>query len=289
MAETPDFGNSARTNQESIVPKEPIVDALATRRFINKHRSFVYGMMLGDGSIDSRGSSAFFSVKHAEDQKDLIFYKWKIMEEVAPVPPVRSEKVQPNCQPTWKFRSARNSEWQRIWSVFHENCRTAIVNGVKWTYKVVNERILNEVQDDGLAVWIMDDGTCNYRKWPDRPLPCPAELELCTSSFSTAENELIVAWLKKKYDVQATISTRMQKLMNGERRPYHTVRMGLASILKILPRVYPYILPSFRYKIGLPQDKGRLSILESMKHSELTRERESCLETISRQRQVAGQ
>jgi len=121
------------------------------------------------------------------------------------------------------------------------------------------------------------------------PLPTAVGFELCTSSFTMEENERISAWLKRKYDATATISVRMQNLKNGEKRPYPTLWIGLKSMLKILPRIYPYVLPSFRYKIGLPQDKGRLGILESMMHSELTGDRESCLETVSRQEEVSGQ
>lgn len=277
MAETPDSGYSARTSQEDAVGQPKLVDTLTVRRFINKTRSVIYGTMLGDSYIMSRGTGSALRVLHAEDQKDLVMHKYEIFRKVAPTPP-RSFPHEKWGQPKWYFWTACDVEWQKVWSIFHQNCRTYRWNGQNVRYKVVTKQILKEVDDLGLAMWIMDDGSYTYGHQDLPPYQPMNVFRLHTNGYTYDENLLIVRWLKDRYDVSATILNVTGKLKSGALRQYHVIRIGWREFEKITKRVKRFVIPSMQHKIGAGplQDKRQLETIELKTRSELHGNVQSC-------------
>jgi hypothetical protein len=259
-----------------------MVDTLTVRKFVNKHRPVLYGMMLGDSSIINRGSHAMFRVYHAEDQKDLVFHKYELLKEVAPTPP----KVY-DCkygQPKWYFYTASDVEWQRLWSIFHQDAPPRVVNGKKIFYKKVTSEILRGLDDRGLAMWIMDDGSYTYGHQKTNPSIPMHFFRLSTEGYSLPENELIASWFKEKYGVTSSIYASHKKLKDGTSREYFYIRIGWREFEKIVPRVKPHIISSMTYKIGMgsSQDNGQLDVVELKTRSGLHGNVETRTETDER-------
>ena len=217
-------------------------------------------MMLGDSSIINRGSHATFRVLHAEDQKALVMHKYSLLQEVSPRPP--RFYLHKWGQPKWYFYTGSDSEWQRVWSTFHQNCRTKIINGKKSCCKTVTRQILSALDDHGMAMWIMDDGSYTYGHQTRNP-ECPMHVfRLSTEGYTFEENELILQWLKERYDVDATINQSKKILKDGTPVTYFFIRVGWRQFEKISKRVAPFIIPSMTYKIGLGplRDNGQLDL-----------------------------
>lgn len=234
------------------------VDTLTVRRFVNKNRSLIYGMLLGDSSIINRGSHAMLRVYHAEDQKALVMYKYELLKEVAPTPP----KVY-QCkwgQPKWYFYTAADTEWQKVWSTFHQDSIPKVVNGKKVFYKRVTQRILDALDDQGLAFWIMDDGSYTGRQAHNASLPM-WKFTLHTEGYSREENDLIAGWFRKRYGISATAMQSKKKLKDGTDVNYWFIRIGWREFDKIVPCVEKYIHPSMVHKIGFSRDKEQLAHL----------------------------
>jgi len=236
-----------------------LLDTLTIRRFINKNRSVVYGTMLGDAYIMSRGSGSGLRILHAEDQKDLVMHKYDLFHEVAPTPP-RSFPHEKWGQPKWYFWTACDTEWQRVWSTFHQNCRTEVFGGKKVRCKVVTRQILKEIDDRGLAMWIMDDGSYTYGHQTSNPKLEMNFFRLHTEGYTLDENRLVAKWLHDRYGVSATITESKKFLKDGSPRTYHLIRIGWQEFEKIAKRVKKFIIPSMTHKIGTGplQDNGQL-------------------------------
>jgi hypothetical protein len=259
-----------------------LVDTLTIRKFINTHRGIIYGMMLGDSSVINRGAHAAFRVLHAEDQKSLVFHKWEQMKEVAPTPP--RAYLHKWGQPKWYFYTACDVEWQKVWSIFHQDNKVQVLCGKRTHIKVVTPQILSQVDDRALAHWIMDDGSYTYghqQLHPEKPMNV---FRLHTEGFSRGENELMAEWFRKKYGVNPTVLPSKKVLQDGTRRTYWFIRIGWRDFEKVAERVSPYIIPSMVHKIGRrpPQDKGQLAQSELKTHSELCGNAESRLEIAGR-------
>jgi hypothetical protein len=265
-----------------------LLDTLTIRRFVNTNRPIIYGTMLGDASIINRGSHATLSISHAEDQKALVFHKWNLFREVAPTPP-RSYPCEKWGQPKWYFHTACDVEWQKIWSIFHQNCRTAVFNGRKVCYKVVTPQILREVDDGGLALWVMDDGSYTYGHQTHNVGKPLNFFRLHTEGYTFAENRLVAEWFRERYGVSVTILRSFKHLKDGTPREYFNIRIGWKEYERIVAKIEPYVIPEMRHKLGYgpPRTMGG-SIVEPKTRSGLTGNRESQLETAGRPHE-AGQ
>jgi len=237
-----------------------LLDTMTIRRFVNANRSIIYGTLMGDSYIMSRGSGSAMRILHAEDQKALVMHKYDLFREVAPTAP-RSFPHTKWGQPKWYFWTACDTEWQRVWSVFHQNCVPRIVNGRKYHYKVVTPQILSEIDDRGMALWIMDDGSYAYGHQEMNPEKPMRSFRLHTEGYTLDENNLIADWLKSKYDVDATVLSSKKCLKDGTPVEYWFIRIGWREFEKIAKRVEPYVIPEMAFKIGHApsQDKGQLA------------------------------
>lgn len=259
-----------------------LLDTLTIRRFVNMNRPIIYGTLLGDASIINRGSHATLSVSHAEDQKALVFHKWKLFHEVAPTEP-RSYPCEKWGQSKWYFHSACDVEWQKIWSIFHQDCRTAFFGGRKVCYKVVTPQILREVDDKGLALWVMDDGSFTYGHQTHSVCKPLRFFRLHTEGYTFAENRLVAEWFREKYGTSVTIGRSRKILSDGSSREYFNIRIGWKEYEKIVQRIEPYIIPEMRHKLGYgPPGTMGDSPCESKTRSGLTGNRESQSETVDR-------
>lgn len=267
------------------------VDTLTVRRFVNTHRSILYGMMLGDASINPRGKKAMMELGHSEAQKEYVFYKYDLLKPmVRAAPKMIMSSVNGKEWPTWRFRTSGDVEWQKLWSIFHENCRVEhYSNGTRKLYKTVNQRILDQLDDHGMAIWFMDDGSSSHKYRKDKLKVVNHNVKLCTHGYTEEENKLISGWLDLRYGISSVVYKDKNYLKDGTLRVYFNIYFRWKDWRdKMAPRLEQYFVPSLRHKLGSPQDKGRLEA-ESMIRSEPAGNSGSHLEIGDRQNLGSGQ
>lgn len=244
----------------------------------------LYGMMLGDATIEGHGEHARMRIRHAESQKDYVLHKYGLLREVATGEP--KENLWGNGSRIWGFDTSTSGEWQRIWSTFHQDVRTEIRkdrngNPIRYHRKVLTQTILRELDAHGLAMWIMDDGCLDVHR--NKARRCwTKRLVLSTDGFTEGENEKIRHWLLEKYGVQAHVVSNSYPLKDGTTRHSKRIRVGWAEYQKLIAVIEPFIIPSMRYKIEPSQDKGLPVANRKKTHSDLAGDRESRPETADR-------
>ena len=144
-------------------------------------KDLIIGSMLGDGHIDKRETQPVFIVSHAENQKDYLYYKYNILEDLCNKEPSYIEAHYNSfgknedgedkiywCQPTYRICT-------RIHDCFKD------YRGRTYT------ELLKLMNEYSLSIWILDDG---YRdnKW-----------ELCVAQYTQDDIDFAINKFKQDY------------------------------------------------------------------------------------------
>lgn len=196
----------------------------------SSQKSLIIGSMLGDGTM-RMGEGAVnvnFKIEHGLMQKEYVMWKYKILKPLVLTQPNLSFRYKENGSKyakSWWFRTIRHQLFTELYIRFYTR------NGYKCGKKIISDEITDNINPIVLAVWIMDDGSYSRGK-----------IDISTYSFSPPEIQLLQSALVSKYDIHSNF----YKDRNKGFRMYFSVE----ETKKIIKVIYPYIIPSMRYKIG---------------------------------------
>lgn len=200
---------------------------------------FLFGKLLGDGSIYKGPSSLNYRLgfAHGMEQKDYIDYCYQFISRWCNQPPVyREQKRDPKVYKTdtlkkYVLESKSHPEFGRLHRYFYEHGR-----------KIINKDILSSLTPLSWAVWYQDDGSLET----DHRYGTVNGMKLHTNQFPKESVELIVSWLKTKFNINATIN-KTQKGKDGINQ--YCVRISKSSIIDFSNLIRPYVHPTMEYKI----------------------------------------
>lgn len=214
-------------------------------RFVEKNKSVLYGTLLGDATIpEANGRNTLLQISHSAKQKDYLFYLYEIFSEVSHPP--RFQDRGPDGS-FWRFNTVRHKAWQGVWSTFHENSKRRDRAGRSYVPKIVNQRILDSLDDRGVAVWWMDDGFVSFtlneetNQWNEFA-------RLSTCDFTFEENELMLEWFGRTYGAVGTV--QKQRVQKSD-RVYPILYFNWQEFLKIAQRISPFVPSFMKYKVDV--------------------------------------
>ncbi len=187
-------------------------------------REIINGCLLGDGRLECRSKkeNARLRIHHGWKQKDLVFWKYKVLKNLVSCPPKKTicwKSLKDNKDYySWYFHTLSLKEFKEFYQKFYQN-----------RYKRLPEKIFEILTPISLAVWIMDDGCCDRKS-----------LILNTQNFSLMENKILSKVLKKKFDLNSRI--------NKDRDKWR-LRLSRCDFLRLQNLIKPYIVSSMKYKI----------------------------------------
>lgn len=173
----------------------------------------IVGSLLGDGYLDktTRGYSLRFH--HGTAQKNYVDFKYQLLKDFVNSSPKISGKA---CY----FRTVSHPLFTVLRKLFYNKQK-----------KVLPKKFLEENFDSfALAIWIMDDGSADYK-----------QLRINTQSFSLAENIWLSKFLQSKFGIQSRINIDKGK---------YRLRIGAFSMNLLKTLISPYIIPSMIYKLS---------------------------------------
>ena len=103
--------------------------------------------------------------------------------------------------------------------------------------KVIDKKILGQLNPRSLAIWVCDDGS--YSNTQDYII-------LCTNSYSLEEHKLIKEFFEKRFELSPTIGFRDNK--------YYYLRFKKEDTQKLIKIIKPFIPESMIYKIGVSKN-----------------------------------
>lgn len=193
---------------------------------LSREEKIIIGTVLGDGHLAKLKTGVRLEISHSEAQKEYIFWKYEELKRFAGAPPYRVESFDFRYSKRsvgWRFHTRIHKIFERYYQVFYRDKKKVIPQRI--------EKIL--VSPLSLAVWFMDDG--GKRK------DCRG-MFLNTLSFTKEENERLQKCLKKNFN----IVTRIHWVKDGYRLYIPSSQSSI--FCKI---IFPYVLPSMRYKLAL--------------------------------------
>ncbi len=193
--------------------------------------SFIIGSLLGDGTmrVGKGAVNANFKVEQGLQQKEYTFWKYEILKTLVLTEPKISKRYDINkiqYDKSWWFRTVRHPFLTEIYNRFY------VKEGYCTGRKIVPLDIQKDLNDFALAVWIMDDGS--YSK---------GKIDISTYSFTFEEILLLQKVIKKNFKCNVNYYKDRDK---GYRMYWNKTESK-----KIIKAIYPYIIPSMMYKIGI--------------------------------------
>lgn len=128
----------------------------------------IIGSLLGDGHIDKRDNFPLFIVSHAENQKDYLYYKYTIMQDLCEMTPTKYEgkkqyKIMDSvcdCQDFYRF-----------------NTRT--YHALKPFRDMSKIDLLNQLNEYSFSIWMLDDGHCEEKGYWKLCAPLETDKDRC--------------------------------------------------------------------------------------------------------------
>lgn len=194
-----------------------------------EQNSLIIGTLLGDGCLEKQSVNSRLKIDHFSVNKDYVFWKYKILENVAADKPrivrqlnKRSGKI---CE-RWAFATRSEPVLNPYFDLFYGTGKKELNLGF---IKLFKEPL-------SLAVWLMDDG---YKR-----NDCNA-IRFSTDCFTLNENQILLNCLKINFGVDSKIH-RKAKVWN--------IYIPTREMDKVREIILPYIsqVKSMIYKLPQP-------------------------------------
>lgn len=201
-----------------------------------KDRGFLYGISLGDGCITKQDSNANYGlfIGHGPSQKGYLEHKAERLLSVFGGKAVNIRRYVGFNKQTNKHYE--NYQLRKTHPYFNQMHKCLYPNGKK----EFTRKALNYLTEEGLAYWLMDDGSGSVLK-NKRGQFCGCNFRLSTYC-SKAEADLIAEWFSEKFDLPVSFD-------RDTRNDLYSLRFTTTASKKLAGIVEPYIIPTMRYKI----------------------------------------
>lgn len=224
-------------NPKRAIPSQPAkaggVETVATNR--SELKGILAGMVLGDSTIalPKEGINAYMRIQHGLKAAEYLRYKAEILKQLTDVTVGDVGGKYPGIY----ARTKNHPLYTRLRQMVYPEGK-----------KTVTKTWLNWLTPQGLAIWYMDDGglvkSYSTNKSGRRRI-YRRQLFLHTCSFSLEENELLVSYIEKAFDIKFRIKK------DGK---YYRLFMGAVEASRFLEIVKPYIVPCMEYKTDMEYD-----------------------------------
>ena len=181
------------------------------------------GTVLGDGYLEPHGSGVRLQVNHAARYKAYVEWKHQELRELQPGPLHQHDN---GGYPFWRFVTRCHPYLAELRRLFYMNGRKVVPETIGTLFK----------HPESLAVWFMDDGTCDRRQ---------GSILFETQCFGPEDLQRLQAVLWDNFGVKTTV--HRSGVRRGQRL-YVTV----AEAKSLAQLIGPYVVPDMRYKLPFP-------------------------------------
>lgn len=210
-----------------------------------RKKSILIALVLGDGSISEQRKTvnnkvykyAYFEVTHSYKQKEYIEWKANLCKSITGRKCNISEKIVPermiNGKITPELLAYRFSCSHKYFRVLK-----------KWLYpnrkKVLSKKYISYLDEFGLAIWYMDDGSTYINKQGKKAFSC----EISTHIPENNALELIELF-KEKWGINFFLHKKKENQYN--------IRCYTNEAYKFIQLIKPFVPKCMDYKVNVPE------------------------------------
>jgi recombination protein RecA len=204
----------------------------------NRLRSIIAGSYLGDGCIpkpQTKNSNCYLKVQHGIKQLDYIRWKSNLLGSFATEPIIINRTFKGKPYTATAFQTKVHPFCTRLRKLYDEN-----------GHKRVNNVVLSYLDELGLAVWYMDDGSKVTRRYKHvdgtygKKKFRGTQIAIC--SFTPNECEIIQEYFNQKWNLDSKVYYSRGK--------YPKITFLSKNGYKFVDIVKPYIPECMLYKIN---------------------------------------
>lgn len=205
-----------------------------------RQMSIINGSLLGDSCLKNNSTqTAYLSIAHTIKQKEYVDWIYNELKSICPTLP-KKYTSKDNKYITYYFASESRRDLKEI------------RDKIYIPHKTVSKWWINQIDDMGLAVWYMDDGSLQYIN------KTKSVFSFATNSFSQEENYILAGMLKDKFSLN--IEVRPFNKKSGIQYNLFISDDSFEDFQKI---VSPYVIESMKYK--LPCDLSNVHLQKNLK------------------------
>lgn len=177
--------------------------------------SILIGVLLGDGAMRKK-THALLEINHSYRQKEYVDWLYQKFQKYIDTEP-KMRKTNGN-RIAYRFTTKSLPILTKFYDIFF-----------KEKHKIIPDNLV--LTPLSLAIWYMDDGS-----------RCDTDIYLNSQQFTQEEQERLVLLLSKHYAIQASLNKDKQ---------YKRIRIKKESVHKFMSLIFPYIIPTMKYKLLL--------------------------------------
>lgn len=195
-------------------------------------KQFLIACIIGDGYIrkDYKSKSCSLEISHCEKQKELVEYKADRLNKML------GKQIKIKIKNRGKF----NAQDSYFFVCTHKYFRVLR----KWFYKDREKQYIRKLFDylneEGLAIWYMDDGSLYKRIINDKFAAQYISIHTHTTEEDT---DMLIKYFKERWNINFYKKRVKDKFL---------LKCGTKEARKFIDIVSPYILPTLKYKIDIP-------------------------------------
>ena len=191
-------------------------------KITRQSRNLALAMCLGDGYINK--NYPYLSIRHCEKQLEYLEWKRKLLKKYGFC---CSEiyHVDNNGYGAYEFRTKKHKSLISVRNCLYKN-----------DIKTFSIKALNRIDELGLAIWYMDDGSISTTKKK-------SVLTICTC-ISKEENQIIIDFIEKRFGV---------KFGQRKMKNHYALICGTIEARKFVKIVSPYVneVECMKYKLNV--------------------------------------
>lgn len=197
-------------------------------KYTKKQLSVIISMLLGDSWISKfkpKQFNSYMGTQHSIKQIEYVKYKMKLLSnlgfEVSKIYDVsiKFKSIRFECKDPKLFNQLRLVLYPK-------------------NNKTIKRKWLNYLDAKGIAIWLMDDGSLTKRGKS-------GYISLHTNSFNKKEQDIIIRYFKKVWNITPTLRVTKRKNRNQS----YFLTFNPEETRKLIKIVKPYIIDSMLYKV----------------------------------------
>ena len=201
-------------------------------KFNKESRNLLIALLLGDGTISN---NFVFKIAHCDKQKD--YLEWKIKQ-------LKDSGIRNNGIKSYIKTKGFNAGVPVFYTQLNIVPFIKVLRRVVYKDKKVigNRKLLNRLDERGIAIWFMDDGHINIRKTNNKVHGFYIKISTCEPK---EEVQVIIDYFKEVWNIN------FYMFHEGKKKDSYSLCCGTKEGLKFIDIVKPYVLqvPSMKYKV----------------------------------------
>ena len=201
-------------------------------KFNKESRNLLIALLLGDGTISN---NFVFKIAHCDKQKD--YLEWKIRQ-------LKNSGIRNNGIKSYIKTKGFNAGVPVFYTQLNIVPFIKVLRRVVYKDKKVigNRKLLNRLDERGIAIWFMDDGHINIRKTNNKVHGFYIKISTCEPK---EEVQVIIDYFKEVWNIN------FYMFHEGKKKDSYSLCCGTKEGLKFIDIVKPYVLqvPSMKYKV----------------------------------------